>query len=51
MVRTVKSQITPVSQKAGWFDAEDTADKLEVKDQLLEYGGFPDGPELRRFLW
>ncbi len=51
MVRTVHwGQVPDDSREPeSWneFDVENTADKLEVKDQLLEDGCFADPPELR----
>ena len=51
IVRTVRwGQVSDYSREPeSWneFDVEDTAEKLEVKDQLLEDGAFTDVPELR----
>ena len=51
MVRTVRwGQVSDHSrQPESWneFDIEDTAETLEVKDQLLEDGAFTVVPELR----
>ncbi len=51
MVRTVRwSQVSDYSREPeSWneFDIEDTAEKLEVKDQLLEEGTFTTVPELK----
>lgn len=51
MVRTVRwGQVSDHSfEPEGWneFDIEDTAEKPESKDQLLEDGNFTDVPQLK----
>ena len=51
MVRAVRwGQVSDYSREPeSWneFDAEDTAEKLEVEEQLLEVGAFTAVPELR----